>query len=442
MDDGYYAITTMNASTSKIYVKAVNKYAKVSISSFDAEQGSSERNVNLSSEKITTVVVTITSQDGKSTNTFNILIERKSEDTSCTILINNSLADEIDEQTHTYTKYIERSVTEATILVTTDSDVATVEIAGEKQTKLLAKTVEIANEITQVDAIVTAENGEKVVNHINIVKKSTDNTIASVKVDGSVIEEIDGKYVATVYDKGKSTQDVSVEVTANEKHSTIQIGEGKEWQQNPAKSTETFKDGNRKITLSINVKAQDQNTDVLTKELEINIVSDDVSIKTVKNGDNVVTDYDEQTHTYKEYLSKDIEEVSLSIEANSPYSTVTSGETTGKQIISINNISVKNQEEVDITVTVTAESGKSQDYTIKLLRKSDNANASHIYVDGVDIIDRFEDKDSVPTCVISIEKNKNSTLIEAISENEFANIKIGDTDSVIKKARSKYPIGY
>ena len=106
MDDGYYAITTMNASTSKIYVKAVNKYAKVSISSFDAEQGSSERNVNLSSEKITTVVVTITSQDGKSTNTFNILIERKSEDTSCTILINDSLADEIDEQTHTYTKYL------------------------------------------------------------------------------------------------------------------------------------------------------------------------------------------------------------------------------------------------------------------------------------------------------------------------------------------------
>lgn len=52
MDDGYYAITTMNASTSKIYVKAVNKYAKVSISSFDAEQGSSERNVNLSSEKL------------------------------------------------------------------------------------------------------------------------------------------------------------------------------------------------------------------------------------------------------------------------------------------------------------------------------------------------------------------------------------------------------
>ena len=440
MDDGYYAITTMNASTSKIYVKAVNKYAKVSISSFDAEQGSSVRNVNLSSEKITTVVVTITSQDGKSTNTFNILIERKSEDTSCTILINDSLADEIDEQTHTYTKYIERSVTEATILVTTDSDVATVEIAGEKQTKSLAKTVEIANEITQVDAIVTAENGEKVVNHINIVKKSTDNTIESVKVDGSVIEEIDGKYVATVYDKGKSTQDVLVEVTANEKHSTIQIGEGKEWQQNPARSTETFKDGNRKITLSINVKAQDQNTDVLTKELEINIVSDDVSIKTVKNGDNVVIDYDEQTHTYKEYLSKDIEEVSLSIEANSPYSIVTSGETTGKQIISINNISVKNQEEIDITVTVTAESGRAQDYTIKLLRKSDNANAAHIYVDGVDIIDRFEDKDSVPTCVISIEKNKNSTLIEAISENEFASIKIGDTDSVINKARANIPL--
>ena len=75
--------------------------------------------------------------------------------------------------------------------------------------------------------------------------------------------------------------------------------------------------------------------------MEINIVSDDTTIKVVKNGDNVVTNYDEQTHTFKEYLSKDIEEVNLSIEANSLYTTLTSGETTGKQIISINNVNIK-----------------------------------------------------------------------------------------------------
>lgn len=150
--------------------------------------------------------------------------------------------------------------------------------------------------------------------------------------------------------------------------------------------------------------------------MEINIVSDDTTIKVVKNGDNVVTNYDEQTHTFKEYLSKDIEEVNLSIEANSLYTTLTSGETTGKQIISINNVNIKDQDEVDISFTAIAESGRTQDYIIKILRKSDNANAAHIYVDGIDIIDNFQDVDSVPTCVISIGKETQNSVIEAIAE--------------------------
>ncbi len=54
-----------------------------------------------------------------------------------------------------------------------------------------------------------------------------------------------------------------------------------------------------------------------------------------------MTNYNAETHTYKEYLSRDIEQVSLSIEANNMYTTITSGETTGTPIISINNISVK-----------------------------------------------------------------------------------------------------
>ena len=435
MDDGYHAITTVDATTGKVHVKAENKYAKVSIGGFDAEKGESTRNITLSNEKITTVVVTITSQDGKVTNTFNVYIERKSQDASCTILINNQNADEVDDTTNTYTKYIERTDTEATIMVTTTNDAATVEIAGETQTKTLAKTVDIANEITSVDAIVTAENGEKVVYHIKIVKKSTDNSIESVKVDDVEVPEIDGRYVTTILDKGEPTQDAKIDVSTIEKHAKIQIGDGKEWQITPATATVTFKDGVRKIVLNINVQAQDSNTPVITKELEINIVSDDPTIKVVKNGDSVVANYDEATHTYTEYLSRDVDSVNLSIEANSIYTTLKSGENVGKHIIAINNISVKDQEEVDITVVATAESGKTIEYTIKLLRKSNNANASHIYVDGIDIIDRFEDKDSVPTCVISIGKTKDSAFIEAISENEFASIRIGDTDEKVKESR-------
>ena len=369
-EEGYYAVTTETATTARIYVKATNEYAKVTIGDNEAEQGASRRTITLSQEKKTIIQITIKSQDESVTKTFNVIIERKSDDTSCNININNETADEIDTTTNTYTKYIERNDTQATIQVTANNDEATIEMAGDTQTKTLTQTVDISSEITEITAIVTAENGEKAVYNIRIVKKSADTTLKTVKVNNRVISEIDGKYVATVYDNGLDTQEALVEVIATESHAKIQIGDGTAWQQTPATSTEIFRDGNRKITLNINVQAQDEQTESITKELEINLISDDVSIKVVKNGENVVTNYNAETHTYKEYLSRDIEQVSLSIEANNMYTTITSGETTGTPIISINNISVKDQEEVYTTFAAIAESGRTQEYTIQLLRKS------------------------------------------------------------------------
>ena len=439
-EEGYYAVTTETATTARIYVKATNEYAKVTIGDNEAEQGASRRTITLSQEKKTIIQITIKSQDESVTKTFNVIIERKSDDTSCNININNETADEIDTTTNTYTKYIERNDTQATIQVTANNDEATIEMAGNTQTKTITTTVDIASEITEITATVTAENGETAEYHIRIVKKSTDTSIKTVKVDNKVISEVDGKYVATVYDKGKDTQQALIEVTANESHAKIQIGDGTEWQQTPATSTEIFKDGNRKITLNINVQAQDEQTESITKELEINLISDDVSIKVVKNGENVVTNYNAETHTYKEYLSRDIEQVSLSIEANNMYTTITSGETTGTPIISINNISVKDQEEVYITFAAIAKSGRTQEYTIQLLRKSSNADAEHIYVDGQEITDRFADKDSVPTCIVSIGKTKDSSTIRVVPENEFASIKIGDTEETIGETSQRIPL--
>ena len=105
--------------------------------------------------------------------------------------------------------------------------------------------------------------------------------------------------------------------------------------------------------------------------------------------------------------------------------------------MSINNISVKDQEEVYITFVATAESGRTQEYTIQLLRKSSNADAQHIYVDGQEITDRFEDKDSVPTCIVSIGKTKETSTIKVVPENEFASIKIGDTETVVGENSQK-----
>ena len=436
-EDGYYVATSTNAIDSKVFVKATNKYANIKIADEDEEQGQSTKSITLSDGKITTFVVTITSQDGTSQNTFNVTIERKSQDTSCEILINNEKADEIDNETNTYTKYVNRDLEEATIMVTTTSDVATVEMAGESATQTLTKVISIASETTNMEVIVTAESGETKTYHVNIVKKSTDNTIATVKVDNKIVEpDEEGNYVATVYDKGLDVQDVLVQVVANESHAKVQIGDGTEWSIGERTSTVSFKNGNRTMTLNINVQSQDETTEKLTKTLTINLVSNDVTIKSVKNGDQIVTEYDQATHTYYEFLDREVEQLTLVIEANNNYTTLTSGEMEGTGIITLNNVSIQDAEEMTITFKAIAETGNEQEYTIKLLRKSDNANAAHIYVDGVDIIDSFEDVESVPTAIVSISKNKNSSQIKVIPENSYASIKIGDFGSKVGETQN------
>ena len=128
-EDTYYAITTMEAKTAKVYVKANNEYASIIIGTGEAKQGENTQEIALESGKTTEVTVTITSQDEKTINIYKVIIERKSDDTGAVILFNDEMADEIDEETLTYTKYIERDVTEILVKVTTNSDTATIEMA-------------------------------------------------------------------------------------------------------------------------------------------------------------------------------------------------------------------------------------------------------------------------------------------------------------------------
>ena len=46
-EEGYYAVTTETATTARIYVKATNEYAKVTIGDNEAEQGASRRTITL-----------------------------------------------------------------------------------------------------------------------------------------------------------------------------------------------------------------------------------------------------------------------------------------------------------------------------------------------------------------------------------------------------------
>ena len=428
MDGKYYAETTTEATSAIIYAKAQDNYANVRIGEIGSEEGSITKEVALSTEKKNAFKLVVTAQDGTTQKSYDLVIERKSTDTSVAITVDTETPDKYDESTLTYTKYIPREKENATVTAITTSDKATVEIAGESNLQTLSKEITTANEITTVDVVVKPESGDAVTYHVNIVKYSTDNTIATVKVNDIVVEEVDGKYEVTLIDNGKESQDAQIEVISNNEKAKVQIGEGTQWFENIARSTVTFKDGKRVITLNISVKPQHEGTDTLTKELKISIKSDDNTIKSVKDGENEITVYDEQTHTYTEYIKKDVEEVTLAIEANSQYTTLETESSKGTGMLSVGNISTIGEDEKVIHFTSTSETGRSEQYTIIIRKMSDNANAEHIYVEGIDIIDKFENVGDVPTYIVSIEKEKAFTTIQVIAENEFAKIQIGDAE--------------
>ena len=74
--------------------------------------------------------------------------------------------------------------------------------------------------------------------------------------------------------------------------------------------------------------------------------------------------------------------------------------------------------------------------------KSNNPNIAHIYIDGEDVIDSFEDVDNVPTYVLAIAKLKSKVIfIKDVNENE--SISYSRRFKTTKKMRiATVPMGY
>ena len=428
---GYKATTSTSATTSSIYAKATNEFAKVSIVGIADGNNELSKNVTLSSQKATTLKILVTAQDGVTSNEYTLTIVKQSNDTSLSIKVNDATTDEYDPSTNTYTKYIERNVETATVAVTTTNEDASVEIAGDKALNTLSKQFSINGETTTADITVTAENGDIKVYHLNICKKSTDTSIEQVRVNNVVINEVDGKYTALVKDRKQDVQNVSIYVKANNKKAKIQIGDGSEWQEGISTSDVSFKDSNRTIILALNVEAQDSGTQIAKKELEIKLVSDDVSIKSVKVQEESA-EYDSSTNTYSYYVDKSVEKVTFAIEANNPYTTLEADGNKSVGAITIGNVDVTSEDTVYTGFTAISESGEQkQTYKIAIYKKSNNANASHIYVDGKDAIEQFENINDVPTCTYLIANAKDSTNINVTTENKYASIQIGDSSKAL-----------
>ena len=147
-------------------------------------------------------------------------------------------------------------------------------------------------------------------------------------------------------------------------------------------------------------------------------MSDDAGINTVLINGIETKDYDKDTKTYTAYVDADSEEAEVSVMANSNYATVIVDITSG-----IGNATETVETENEITkvsVSVKAETGKVEKYTVKIIKKSADSTLEILKVNDVEIEEPYE---------VEIKKLDTKAKIYVKATNNKATVKIADEEA-------------
>ena len=224
------------ANKAKIKVTTEYPYASVKIGDNDTIMNESEAWVDLKLEQDEiTVPVVVTATDGKTVETYNIILQRLSNDTSAIVSYDGEPLSK--DENGKYNVSILDTATSGTIKVVTNDANATVDInntleyeLGGKEynldidTKSAGKTIEVP--ISVVSADETVENSTLV-----ITRLSTNNNTA--KVEGTyednnkqitkeaVIDENGNYFIMAKED----TSEVTLKITPESQYSTVKLGD-------------------------------------------------------------------------------------------------------------------------------------------------------------------------------------------------------------------------
>lgn len=409
-EDGIYKIEVPEGTTKiNLYAKATNEYAEVSIDGQEATLQVQEKEITLEATKTTTVIIQVTSQSGVAQN-YTVAIEKISAETGLEyIKVDNAEVTNYDVDTKTYHTFIPATSTSASIEVKAKDAYATVLSGEEQAVQILSFTETISSEKTQINITITAENGDTEEYILILQKISTDHTIKEIYVDGTLITpDEEGNYVAKVVE---SKTDAKLKVVANNEYAEVQIEAGEKHKQ---VAEETIALGNDKLT-EVNGIITSQNGEENPFKVTIEKVSDDAGINTILIDGIVSTTYDADNKTYTAYIDEDNNLTNVSVMANSSVATViledVSEVGSAQKDIATTQITTK------VSITVKAESGKIENYTLEIIKKSSDATIHMVQVNEVTIEEPYE---------ATIKKLDTTAKVTIKATNKNAIIKLGD----------------
>ena len=326
-----------------------------------------------------------------------------------------------DQETKTYSILVNRNLQTTDVNITAVSeftDIVLDSTSNGKGTASITKSLSGLG-INRVTIKLTAADGTQEIRYLDIIQLSDDIGIQTVKVDGKVIEANEaGNYETTVTDEFDLSE-VIVTLTLDTSEVSIngQTGELGE------STVEVSKGNNRVLKIPIKVTAEDGITSY-TYTLTLHIISHDTSVRKVIVDDETAEYVEDK---YIAYISKYAEEAYVEILAGVPYSTVThtmedETEVTGLETINF-TVDTHDLDEQTFTTkfTVIAEDKTEKEYTIELIRKSDDDTIKNVFVNDNEVKPNIDhplyDDDTYYVAVTG-----NTAKVKVVANHEFATV--------------------
>jgi len=436
VNDVYTARVNVS-DTANIEITTQNEQAKIEIikETIDANtqettetlivSGKGSLNANIALEEDPqNYTIRITSSAGSTTKDYELVIEQKSTDTSTSyVKVNNLTAIQTADGNYISTV---SGKEQYPLLIKANDEKASIKIAykdyeGEYQQGKLEENVPVAEaETLEVTVTVKAENGNEQ-NYIVYITRISDNTtLEYIKVNGVTcvdFNESTNTYT-TIVDNTLNAS--NIEVKAASETAKVTIGSKTETQ---ILTTDIGLDGEGTTkTVTIKVEAEDGTL----KEYYVKIIqlSANVSLNTITVNDTQATKVDETNY---EVTISDKEAIAK-IVANAKESTssVSIASDTANVGSSTKTINIDGHAVIEMTITITAEDGTSQNYNLTINVVETSNKMSYVKVNTGTV----EAEEGGLTYKTFIDYNATNADIEIKAESNYATIDITNKDSL------------
>ena len=347
-------------------------------------------NKSIDISQIKSFTIDVLAEDGETTKTYTIEITKKFSTELAEIKTDGDVAKLQDNSEIIYNGWVDADDT-ANIEITPDNALAKVSVYKDNeliisQTGTMTLTQNIKYETDSYKIIVSNPNKEAETSTyiLNITKKSTNNNVEYVKVNGETLTENTDTQTYETQVITVDSEKYELQVKAENEYATIKFDEGEY-------STENIQTQEYEIepkeTKEVKVTVKSQNGEEIIKTVKIYRKDNNLNVENVKvNGTDITSTYDEKHKNYNITLENTLTTTTLEIVAESEKTeintTIDEVEHNGQKTITVDNINLPGVGKKTITFTVTSEEGKKETRTITISQFSSDIELEKLQVRG------------------------------------------------------------